>query len=556
MLARLEELLQFWEAASFQAGIEPYSAGSLGGVRCYALLHIIKRKLRILMVEDERRDAELVQHTLKEGGFDFAFRRVDTELDFLDALERFRPNVILSDHGLPAFDGFSALALARDKYPEAPFIFVTGSLGEEMAIKALKSGAADFVLKHHLSTLPPAVHRALRQAESRIQRKLAEEALQSSEERYRSLVELSPDALFVQVNDRIVFINSAGVKLLGAEDAGDIVGRQAIEFVHPEDREQVSERVRLLWEQQKPVSFLEHRVVRMDGHIVHVEMAAAPLTYEGKRAAQVILHDVTERKRWEEEIWRLNGELELRVAERTSELETANKELEAFSYSVSHDLRAPLRHIEGFVEILRAGKTGQLDSEAQYFLTTIADSTRQMGRLIDDLLGFSRTARAELHKTTVDLNEVLNDVLRDLKPDTAGREIEWVSGRLPKVEADVSLLRQVMSNLLCNAVKYTRPRTKARIEVGSAPAGHEVIVFVKDNGVGFDMRYAHKLFGVFQRLHRAADFEGTGVGLANVRRIVSRHGGRTWAEGQIDEGATFYFSLPRRAKAGRKTAPK
>src|SRR5579864_7658274 len=168
------------------------------------------------MVEDEAHDATLVEHTLKEGGFDFCFKRVDSEEGFLRELERFQPSVILSDHGLPAFDGFSALSIAQQNSPDVPFIFVTGSLGEEMTIKALKSGAADFVLKHHLSTLPPALHRALNQAEFQVQRKRAEEALLMSEERYRSLVELSPDALFVQVNDKIVFINTAGVKLTGA----------------------------------------------------------------------------------------------------------------------------------------------------------------------------------------------------------------------------------------------------------------------------------------------------------------------------------------------------
>src|SRR5215468_3807256 len=185
------------------------------------------------MIEDEVHDATLVEHTLREGGFDFAFRRVDTEEGFLKELDRFHPSVILSDHGLPAFDGFSALSIAQRAAPDVPFIFVTGSLGEEMAIKALKTGATDFVLKHRLATLPPAVHRALRQAEFRIERRRAQDALHSSEERYRSLVELSPDALFVHSDERIVFINSAGVRLLGAPSAREIVGRPVRDFIHP-----------------------------------------------------------------------------------------------------------------------------------------------------------------------------------------------------------------------------------------------------------------------------------------------------------------------------------
>lgn len=498
------------------------------------------------MIEDEARDAELAEHTLRQGGFEFSFKRVDTEDGFLREIEHFKPNVILSDHGLPAFDGFSALSLAQEKCPDVPFIFVTGSLGEEMAIKALKSGATDFVLKHHLSTLPPALHRALNQAEFHIQRKRAEEALLMSEERYRSLVELSPDALFVQINDKIVFINSAGVKVLGAHRARDIIGRPASGFIHPEDRKRIQVRLRKLHDEHKPLRFVEHRIVRLDGVAIDVEMAATPLTFEGKQAAQVILHDITERKRAGEEIRRLNLELEQRVVERTAELEAANKELEAFSYSVSHDLRAPLRHIEGFVEILRASKAGTLDNEGRHHLQTIADSSRQMGKLIDDLLGFSRTARVELRKVNVNLNDIVRSVVHEMEPDTANRDVQWNIGELPQVEGDPALLRQVFFNLLANALKYTRTRRQALIEIGSTRTENETIIFVRDNGVGFDPRYAQKLFGVFQRLHPAVEFEGTGVGLANVRRIITRHGGRTWAESDLDEGATFFFSLPKK----------
>ena len=497
------------------------------------------------MIEDELPDATLVEHTLKESGFDFTFKLVDTEDAFLEQLERFQPSLILSDHGLPAFDGFTALSIAQNKAPDVPFIFVTGSLGEEMTIKALKSGATDFVLKHHLNTLPPAVHRAMRQAEFRIQRKHAEEALQSSEERYRRLVELSPDALFVQSEDLIIFINSAGVKLLGAASADELIGTPVRQVIHKDSWKSLQLRLRRMCDQGKPVPFLEQKMVRLDGSPVDVEVAAAPLIFAGKTAAQVIAHDITERKRSEEEIRRLNVDLEHRVTERTGELEAANKELEAFSYSVSHDLRAPLRHIEGFVEILFANKAAALDENSTDHLRTISASAKQMGRLIDDLLTFSRTARAELKKAQIQLADLVQIAIRDLRPDAENRQIEWVVAPLPQVEADPALLRQVMLNLIGNALKYTRTRKQPRIEIGAARSATEHIVFVRDNGVGFDNRYAHKLFGVFQRLHRAADFEGTGVGLANVRRIIHRHGGRTWAEGEQDKGATFFFSLPK-----------
>ncbi|HSU54529.1 MAG TPA: ATP-binding protein, partial [Candidatus Dormibacteraeota bacterium] len=377
------------------------------------------------------------------------------------------------------------------------------------------------------------------------QRRKAEEALQSSEERYRSLVELSPDALFVEIDGRVVFINSAGVRLLGADSPDQIVGRELKEFFHSEDWPAAAGLLRALREDAMPVPFSERRLLRIDGDPVAVEIAAAPLAYAGKRAAQVIAHDIRERKRAEEEIRSLNTDLEQRVRERTVELEAANKELEAFSYSVSHDLRAPLRHIEGFVEILTASTAESLDEEAQRHLETIAQSAKQMGRLIDDLLTFSRTARAELTKASTPLGQLVEACIRDLHQETRDRDVEWVIRDLPEVEADNALLRQVLLNLLANALKYTRPRKTAHIEIGCSRTDTEHIIFVRDNGVGFDMRYAHKLFGVFQRLHRASDFEGTGVGLANVRRIIHRHGGRTWAEGELGKGATFFLSLPR-----------
>ncbi|HLH53797.1 MAG TPA: histidine kinase dimerization/phospho-acceptor domain-containing protein, partial [Verrucomicrobiae bacterium] len=347
------------------------------------------------MVEDVVHDATLVEHTLKEGGFEFTLKRVETENEFLAELNEFRPSVILSDHGLPAFDGFTALSLAQTRAPDVPFIFVTGSLGEEMTIKALKSGATDFILKHRLGSLPPAIHRALRQTEFRHERKKAEEELLCSEERYRSLVELSPDALFVEIEGKLVFTNSAAVKLLNAAGSHQIVGRPLQDFIDPRDWPTAQNRLCQLRQGGKPLPFIEQRLLDLSGKPIDVEMAAAPLEFAGKPAAQVIAHDIRERKKAEEEIRSLNMDLEQRVQKRTVELEAANKELEAFSYSVSHDLRAPLRHIEGFVEILTATGAESLDEESRRHLDTIASSAKQMGRLIDDLLTFSRTARAE-----------------------------------------------------------------------------------------------------------------------------------------------------------------
>jgi len=250
-------------------------------------------------------------------------------------------------------------------------------------------------------------------------------------------------------------------------------------------------------------------------------------------------------QRREREVRLLNADLERRVNERTAELEASNKELEAFSYSVSHDLRAPLRHVDGFVELLTKHASSILDEKARDYLTKISAAAKRMGALIDDLLVFSRMGRTEMRKTSVNLASMTADVIQELRDDAKGRLVEWKLGELPTVQGDPSMLRLVLVNLLANALKYSGPTKEARIEVDARAQNGEVVVSVRDNGVGFDPAYTHKLFGVFQRLHGSNEFEGTGIGLANVRRIVSRHGGKTWAEGALHEGATFYFSLPR-----------
>jgi len=259
--------------------------------------------------------------------------------------------------------------------------------------------------------------------------------------------------------------------------------------------------------------------------------------------------DINERKQAEDKISILNQELEQRVRDRTVQLEAANKELEAFAYSVSHDLRAPLRHIDGFLELLQKKVEDVLDEQCRHYMDTISDAAKKMSLLIDDLLAFSRMGRHAMSSQNMELGALVGEVIRELKPEAAGRSIDWHIGDLPVVEGDPAMLRMVLTNLIANALKFTRPRDKARIEIGAQPGqDDETIIFVRDNGVGFDMAYADKLFGVFQRLHRTDEFEGTGIGLANVRRIIARHGGRTWAESKPNQGATFYLAIPHQGR--------
>jgi signal transduction histidine kinase len=258
------------------------------------------------------------------------------------------------------------------------------------------------------------------------------------------------------------------------------------------------------------------------------------------RARHELEQEITERVRIAEQVSELNNALR----QKNDDLLAANADLEAFCHSVSHDLRMPLRHIHSYISILEASASSKLNSEERRHVTTVQKAALRMTRLIDDLLAFSRIGRAAMHRQRIRMTELIDETFQDLAPDLTNRRIDWQRHKIPDTVGDPQLLKQVWVNLLANAVKYTRPRDPAKIEIGAEEADNEIVYYVKDNGVGFNMQYADRLFGVFQRLHTEKDFEGTGVGLANVRRIVQRHGGRTWAEGAEGRGATVYFSLP------------
>jgi PAS domain S-box-containing protein len=371
-----------------------------------------------------------------------------------------------------------------------------------------------------------------------------QKALQESEARYRTLfdsidegfciIEMIFDNQQKPVDYRFLEINPSFEKQTGLRNA---LGKTMRELV-PEHEAHWFEMYGRIAESGETVRFQNHAEQLNRTYDVYAFRFGEPKN----RQVAILFNDITKSKEAEAEI--LRGSQEVKTA--NEKLQAANKELESFSYSVSHDLRAPLRHIDGFVDLLAKNIGRAMDERSRRYLNIIADSARQMGQLIDDLLVFSRMSRGELHTAKVASNSLLDEVISMMQMDTKDRKIVWKIGALPEVEADPAMLRQVWMNLIGNAVKYTRPRNPAEIEVGcNSEADGEYVFYVKDNGVGFDMQYLDKLFGVFQRLHRPEEFEGTGIGLANVRRIISRHGGRTWAEGKIDQGATFFFSLPK-----------
>ena len=365
-----------------------------------------------------------------------------------------------------------------------------------------------------------------------------------------AIVNSSNDAIIGKdLNSIVTSWNLGAEKLLGYS-AEEMIG-QSITRLIPADR--LSEEIEIIDRIKRGESVEQLETVRLvkGGRLINVSATVSPIRDKTGKivGASKVFRDITERKRAEQEIRELNMRLEQRVAERTAELETANKELEAFSYSVSHDLRSPLRAVDGFSQAVLEDYGPHLPEEGLRYLRTIREGAQRMGALIDDLLRFSRLSRASLNTHEVNTNGLVRHVLEELAPQHAGRQVEIHVEKLPPCQGDPALLNQVWVNLISNAIKYTLNREHAEIEIGCKREQDENVYFVRDNGAGFDMKYANKLFGVFQRLHRADEFEGTGVGLAIVQRIIHRHGGRIWAEAAVDRGATFYFTLKEGAKS-------
>jgi PAS domain S-box-containing protein len=371
------------------------------------------------------------------------------------------------------------------------------------------------------------------------------QAIRTSEVSYRRVFEAAKDGILILDADtgRITDANPFLVELLGFSHA-EVIGKTVGElspFKDIESNQAMLERL----QQHGYVSYEDLSLETRGGRHIDVQFVSNVYQAGDRQVIQCNIRDITKRKHADHGIHQLNAELELRLVERTAQLEAANQQLEAFSYSVSHDLRSPLRHVMGFVTLLQQDAGPSLSENALRHLTTISQAAQRMGTLIDDLLAFSHVGRSEMQKRVVNLDELVQETLGEFQLDTKDRNIIWDIQPLPAVRADRSLLRLVLVHLISNAVKFTAARDEARIVIGCTPSnGPETVIFIRDNGVGFDPTYADKLFGVFQRLHSQDHFKGRGIGLANVRRIIHRHGGRTWANGAVDGGATFSFSIP------------
>ncbi|MGV8121523.1 MAG: response regulator [Candidatus Xenobiia bacterium LiM19] len=525
----------------------------------------------ILIVDDTPANLDLLEKILTGAGYqvrsagdgEVALRSVWVE----------PPGLILLDVKMPGMDGFEVCRRLKDdkRSCSIPIIFISILEDETIRVKGFQAGGVDYINKpfHAEEVLMRvnthlAIHRMQMNLEERVRERSTEleeanlklrqqidehlstmEMLRESEEKFRRIVDMANEGIWMLDKDiRTILVNDQMARMLGCQ-VGEMAGQLVESFMFEED---VPDNQKKMDNRRQGIAeHYERRFRCKDGQTLWTLVSATPVfdSEHHFNGTFAMFTDITERKRAEEEIQTLNIELDQRVRERTAQLEAANEELEAFSFHVAHDLRAPLLHVEGFIEILQERTKGILDEKNQHYMTVISDSAKLMGDLIDDLLSFSRMGRQEMSRMQVDLGVLVQEAICEFEPETAGRAINWNIESLPVVTGDRAMLRIVLVNLISNALKFTKLREHAEIEIGCLPdRENELVIFIRDNGVGFDMKYADKLFGVFQRLHKPEDFEGTGIGLANIRRIITRHGGTTWAEGKVDHGASVYFSLP------------
>ncbi len=533
--------------------------------------------LRILHLEDDRNDAELVQAALEEGGIACLVTRVETRADFLAALENGVFDLVLADYTLPSFDGLSALTIVEEKYPEIPFIFVSGVMGEELAIETIKDGATDYVLKKRLSRIVPVVNRALEEVRTRTERRKAEGALESLRRQNELILRsIGEGVLGLDIDGKHTFVNPAAAEMLGYK-VEELLGKPSHKIWHQckEDGSPYPEKDCPIYMAYK--DGIVHRVRnevfwRKDGTSFPVAYTSTPILKNGELGGAVVtFRDITERKLAEEELKRHRDHLEELVEARTSEvkemnqhlqeeiieriraeeelkhvtdeLRRSNADLQQFAYAASHDLQEPLRAVDGFAKLLEKRYKGKLDAKANEFIEYIVDGIKRMQLLIRDLLAYSQVGTKEKIFQATNCSEVLERALLNLHSAIEESGVKLTYDILPMVMADPSQLIRLFQNLIGNAIKF-RGERPLKIHISAEQKRREWIFSVCDNGIGIDPKQFERIFIVFQRLHTREEYDGTGIGLSICNKIVEHHGGRIWVESEVGRGSTFYFTIP------------
>ncbi len=533
------------------------------------------KKLRVLHFEDSSVDALLVRRAMERGGFQLDWQQVDEAKGYQAALEKGGLDLILADNGLPGFSGEAALKLAHELCPSVPFIFVSGAASETLVKNCLAAGAADFVLKDHLWQLLAAVRR-LQQDHPASPATGSDAALARHNQAMRRLVTAVQELSLARTVDAVAAVVRRAARELTGADGATFVLREDDKCCYVDE-----DAISPLWKGQRfPLSacisgwaMLNHqsavvpdiyadpripvnayRPTFVKSLVMVPIRTASPIgaignywaqPHEATPAEVELLQALANTTSVAMENIQLYAELEQRVEERTRQLAMANQELEAFSASVSHDLRTPLRSINVLAALIRENPENKLVPEGLSYLERVQEETKLMSELIDDLLRLARFTRIELHQESTSLSSIAERQATRLQASEPKRKAEFKIQPDLEVRGDPGLLQIVMENLLGNAWKYTARKPQTVIEFGRQPqADGSLVYFVKDNGAGFSMSYTDKLFHPFQRLHPVEEFSGTGIGLATVQRIIHRHGGKVWAVAEVDQGATFFFTLP------------
>ncbi|MGF1535747.1 MAG: ATP-binding protein [Elainellaceae cyanobacterium] len=487
---------------------------------------------RILLIDDSPNDRLLAIREIKQ---EFPDVEIEEAIDWTQVRQSFSANnfdLVITDYELNWATGIEILHALKDHDPNCPVIMFTDSGSQEIAVEAMKAGLDDYVLKapKHRLRLRQAIRSVWEKAQIRRRAEELEFRLQFL------LNELEVGVFRATLEGQLIEASDGLLQLLGFASLAE-----AQPFFEKE----------LSWpsgDRASPKRW--HREIKLErtgeDSPLWLQVSETVMQLDGQAVIDGLISDITQQKETAAALRSLNQTLEARVKERTERLEYLNQELETFAFSVSHDLRAPVRQISSFVELLQAElQSAGLTETLQHYMQQILQLAGRSSKMIDDLLQFSRTGRAEMQYTTINMNKLVQEVKRQVEFQLEGRAIDWQIEPLPPVKGDRNLLHQVWQNLLENAVKYTQVQDQARITISGVVSGGDVIYSVRDNGIGFDAEDASRhLFGVFQRLSNAQNFDGTGIGLANVRRIISRHGGRCWAEGEVNVGAVFSFALP------------